>query len=76
MNPHFHEDFYFPVEKFKSLQNLVLRLSLFEFSRQNKHDAVGHALFPLAELKENEGTKKFELPLRSPSMVRTSVQLQ
>lgn len=41
LSPHFHEDFVFPIEKLKMLKNLVLRLSLYDYERQGRHDAIG-----------------------------------
>jgi Ca2+-dependent lipid-binding protein len=69
LNPHFHEDFVFPIEKLKILKNLVLKLSLYDFERQGRHDAIGHIFLPLNCIIKSGETIKHQLPFKSQSSV-------
>jgi len=69
-NPHFHEDFYFPVEKLKWLKSKLLRLSLYDADRQGRHDAIGHALLPLSCHIKIDESLKHEMELKCSSMVK------
>ena len=70
LSPHFHEDFIFDVEKFDSLKNLVLRLSLYDYERQGRFDAIGHIVVPLTCLTKPGESKKHNLPFKCQPTVR------
>ncbi|KFM61248.1 Synaptotagmin-17, partial [Stegodyphus mimosarum] len=56
LNPVFKEEHVFHTNrsKWKSTKQNVLRLSLFDCDRQGRHDAVGHAVLPLASLNSDK----------------------
>jgi Ca2+-dependent lipid-binding protein len=69
LNPHFHEDFIFEVEKVDALKNLVLRLSLYDYERQGRFDAIGHIVLPLTCMTKAGESKKHSLPFKSQTTV-------
>ena len=76
LNPHFHEDFIFDVEKFETLKNLVFRLSLFDCERQGKFDAIGHIVLPLNCMTKPGESKKHNLHFNFQPSVLTINQLK
>ncbi|XP_022245068.1 synaptotagmin-15-like isoform X3 [Limulus polyphemus] len=66
LNPEFQEYLTFPIEK-KDLQKQTLRLSLFDYSRQGRHDAIGHILVPMYQVVLQR-TKDHRLPLTPQSL--------
>ena len=75
LSPHFHEDFIFDVEKFETLKNRVLRLSLFDYERQGRFDAIGHIVLPLNCMTKPGESKKHNLPFKcQPSVRRISYE--
>ncbi|CAG2113755.1 unnamed protein product, partial [Medioppia subpectinata] len=65
LNPHFHEDFIFEVDKFEAIKNLVLRLSLYDHERQGRFDAIGHIVLPLCCMSKAGESNKHNLPFKS-----------
>ena len=76
LNPHYHEDFCFSVEKFKILKKAVLRLSCYEFDRQGRHDALGHVMLPLSCHNIPGESKKHELPFKCCASVSLSIVIK
>ncbi|XP_076317973.1 synaptotagmin-1-like isoform X1 [Tachypleus tridentatus] len=66
LNPEFQEYFTFPIEK-KDLQKQTLRLSLFDYSRQGRHDAIGHVLVSMYQVVLQR-TKNYRIPLTPQSL--------
>ncbi|CAL1260996.1 unnamed protein product [Larinioides sclopetarius] len=54
LNPTFKEEHVFHTNrsKWKSFWQTALKLSVFDCDRQGRHDAVGHALLPLANISD------------------------
>jgi len=46
-----------------------MRLSLYDFERQGRHDAIGHILLPLNCITKSGETKKLQMPFRSQTSV-------
>lgn len=73
LNPHFHEDFYFSVDKLKILKKTVLRFSCYEFDRQGRHDALGYVMLPLSCHNKPGESIKHELPFKCCASVSFSI---
>ncbi|GFV71464.1 synaptotagmin-15 [Trichonephila clavipes] len=69
LNPIFKEEHIFHTNraKWKSFCQNALRLSVFDCDRQGRHDAVGHALLPLATILDKKEQHRLPLtPMSTP----------
>ncbi|GIY69674.1 synaptotagmin-17 [Caerostris extrusa] len=68
INPVYKEEHVFHTNrsKWKSFCQNALRLSVFDYDRQGRHDAVGHALLPLTIISDKK--EQHRLPLTPMSM--------
>lgn len=67
LNPHFREDLYFNLSKARNVNGRHLQLSLYDFDRKGRHDAIGHVILPLKE-EELKVVTDHKLPLTHKSL--------